>query len=254
MASAIARGGEEPALAQRLAAEQERGRFTAAQRLDRELDLVLVRAEHHVRDGFGTGLGAVEPRRVGREDQRRDAAASGLVDRVGDIGADRLRPLRLAHPARHVVGHADDVGRERRVERLMVGGLVADDVDDRGAGPARVVQIRQAVAETRTEVQERGRGLAGHAPVPVGRAGRDTFEQHEDRPHLRNVVEGGDEVHLRRTGIREAHVDAVRDERPQDRVRTVHDLGLLMSVEERSGVEDAGRIRITSSGPHIPNS
>ncbi len=106
-----------------------------------------------------------------------------------------------------------------------------------------VVQIREPVAESGPEMQQRRRGPAlVHASVPVGGPGRDTFEQREDRAHLGHVVERGDEVHLRRARVREAGIDAVRDERPEQRVRTVHDVGLLHSVEEGSGIQDAVRV------------
>ena len=65
-------------------------------------------------------------------------------------------------------------------------------------------------------------GRTGHAAVAVGRAGGDAFEQREDRAHLGDVVERGDELHLRCTRVREAHVDAVRDQRADECVRAVH--------------------------------
>ena len=55
-----------------------------------------------------------------------------------------------------------------------------------------------------------GRRPAGHARVAVGRAGGDALEQREHRAHLGHVVERGDEVHLGRAGVGEAHVDARR--------------------------------------------
>ena len=79
-------------------------------------------------------------------------------DRVGRVGArrrrccvdvrtqpDTLRATRL------------DVGLERRVVLLVVGGVVADDVDDRRAARAGVVQVGEPVAEPGPEVQQRGR-------------------------------------------------------------------------------------------------
>ena len=78
----------------------------------------------------------------------------------------------------------------------VVGGVVADEVDDRRAGPAGVVEVRGAVAETRPEVQQRGRGALRHAAVPIGGAGDDALEEGQDGAHLRDGVELGDEVHL----------------------------------------------------------
>jgi hypothetical protein len=104
----------------------------------------------------------------------------------------------------------------------MVGGVVADDVDERRARPAGIVQVCEPVAETRAEVQQRRRRLAGHAPVPIGGAGDDPFEQAERGAHLGHRVERGDEVHLGRARVREAHVDVAVDERPDERLRSVH--------------------------------
>ena len=47
----------------------------------------------------------------------------------------------------------------------MGGGVVADDVDDGGPGPPGVVQIGDAVAQSRPQVQQGGR-RAGPAMRP----------------------------------------------------------------------------------------
>ena len=100
--------------------------------------------------------------------------------------------------------------------------MVADDVDDGRLRLARVVQVGEPVAETGPEVQQRGRGPIGHAPVAVGRAGRDAFEEREHAAHLGHGVERGHEVHLRGAGIHEAGVDAARDQRADERLGAVH--------------------------------
>jgi hypothetical protein len=61
-------------------------------------------------------------------------------------------------------------------------------------------------------VQQRAGRLAGHARVAVGRAGDHALEQPEDGAHPGLLVQRRDEVHLRRAGIGEAHLDAGRDE------------------------------------------
>ena len=65
-------------------------------------------------------------------------------------------------------------------------------------------------------------GRSGHAPVAVGRAGGDAFEQREHAAHLGHRVERGHEVHLRRARIHEAGVDSARDQRADERLGAVH--------------------------------
>ncbi len=90
--------------------------------------------------------------------------------------------------------------------------MVADDVDDRTVGPTGVVQVGQAVAEAGAEMEQGGGGPAGDARVPVGGAGGHALEEGQYRPHRRDVVEGGHEVHLRGTRVHEAGVDTVVDQ------------------------------------------
>jgi hypothetical protein len=125
-------------------------------------------------------------------------------------------------PPRHRPGEPDDVGRQRRVELGVVGGVVADDVHDRRRRPARVVEVGEPVGEARSEVQQRRRRALGHAGVAVGHAGHHALEQPEHRPHPVDPIDRRHEVHLRRAGIREAHLDATRDERAQEALGPVH--------------------------------
>ena len=78
----------------------------------------------------------------------------------------------------------------------MVRRVVTDDRHDRCVTATRIVQVGEAVAETRAEVQEHGCRRLTHAGVPVGRACRRTFEEREHTAHLGHRVEGGDKVHL----------------------------------------------------------
>ena len=81
------------------------------------------------------GVGALGPRHVGGQDQRGDAAAAASGPRPRPRPRRRRRPrcvVGRAQPARHVAGDGLDVGVERRVVLLVVRGVVADDVDDRG--------------------------------------------------------------------------------------------------------------------------
>ena len=75
----------------------------------------------------------------------------------------------------------------------MIGGVVANDVHDRGRGAARVVQIRQPVGKARPAMQQRRGGLAGDPGVPVGGTGHHAFKQPKDAAHAGHAVERGDE-------------------------------------------------------------
>ena len=90
--------------------------------------------------------------------------------------------------------------------------MVADDVDYRALSLAGVVQVREAVAQARPEMQKcRGR-LARHACIAIGGSGYHALEQAQDRPHPGKAVKGVDEMHLGRTGIGEADVHATCDD------------------------------------------
>ena len=107
-----------------------------------------------------------------------------------------------------------DVRSERRVVLGVIGGVVANDVHDRRGGAAGIVQIGEPVGQTRPEVEEGRRWALGHAPVPVGHSGDDALEQGEHGPHPLDSIDRRDEMHLRRAGIGETHVDVTCDECP----------------------------------------
>ena len=169
VACAMRDAATQAALAQRVPADEQRRGLAAAQRLGRELDRVVGR-RHDARRVDVAAPGSAPSSHdtsAGRISVATPPAAR-LVDRLDRVGADGLRTLRLAHPARDVARDADDVGRERRVERLVVRRVIADDVDDRRARPARVVQVREPVAEAR----DRGATAWPRACRPCGRSRR----------------------------------------------------------------------------------
>ena len=131
----------------------------------------------------------------------------------------------------------------------VVGGVVAHDVHDRRPGPAGVVQVGDPVAEARPQVQQRGRRATRHPAVAVGRPGDDSLEEPEDGPHLGHVVEGGDEMHLRRPRVHEAdvtsHATSVRM-----RAWAPFIVGRLSSVEEYVRSEDPVRVEGVFDPPH----
>jgi hypothetical protein len=118
---------------------------------------------------------------------------------------------------------------------LVVRRVVADDVHDRRVGATGVVQVGEPVAEPRAEVQQRRRRSPGDPGVAVGGTGDDTLEEGEYGPHLGHVVEGGDEVHLRRAGVGEAHVDAGGDEGADEGLGAVHGVLLTFRRAGRGG-------------------
>ena len=87
----------------------------------------------------------------------------------------------------------------------------------------RVVQIGHAVREAGPEMQQRRGGLVRHPRIAVGRAGHHALEKAEDAAHALDPVERGDEMHFRRAGIAETHIDAARDQRPYKAFRSIHD-------------------------------
>lgn len=100
--------------------------------------------------------------------------------------------------------------------------MVADDVDHRAPCPPGVVQVGEPIAQTGAEMEEGGRRPAGHPCIAVGCTGRHPFEQGEHAVHGLDLVEGGDEVHLRGARVHEADIDSVVDEGAHERIGSVH--------------------------------
>ena len=91
-------------------------------------------------------------------------------------------------------------------------------------------------------------GLVGHAGVAVGGAGGDALEQGQHAAHLGHVVEGGDEVHLRGAGVREADVDAGVDERADEGLGAVH--ATTSGSQIAPGVQDPGGVERRLDAAH----
>ena len=105
-----------------------------------------------------------------------------------------------------------DVGGERCVKLPMKSRVITNDIDDRRMRPQGIVQVRQTVGETWSEMQQRHRRTIEHARVSVGRAGDHAFEQAKHAAHSVDAVEGSDKVHFRCAGIGKADVDVVVQE------------------------------------------
>ena len=178
----------------------------------------------------GRRAGGPAPGRGRRTTTRRPAARAWRRSRAGRWprrSRRRRRPPRrrrapTSGTSPRPAGRGPDVGLERGVVALVVRRVVADDVDDRGVGAPRVVQVGEAVAEPGPEVQQRRGRAAGHPRVPVGRAGGHALEEAEHAAHLGHVVEGGHEVHLGGARVHEADVDAGRRPASRGAHGTVH--------------------------------
>jgi hypothetical protein len=155
---------------------------------------------------------------VHRNHQGGDLSRSGhrrrhALDRVLPEGVrGRHGPIPAGHGARERL----DVRGERRVVLEVPAGVVADDVEDRRARAARVVQVRQPIGQAGPEVQQGERRFRQHAAVPVGSARANPLEQSEDRAQADRCVERTDEWHLGGAGVGEADVGARRCCRLQD--------------------------------------
>ena len=170
-------GGRDPAgrlqalPVQRVPAQQDQRGLVPAQDRGRRVDDRPGRRRGRPERERPRGLGAVGPGQVGRHDQvamvpprprpRRPRPRPGQVPGV----------QRAAHPAGHRPGQRVDVGLQRRVVALVVGGVVADHADQGSAGPPGIVQPGQAVAQAGPEVQQ-GRRRAARSSARTRRPPR----------------------------------------------------------------------------------
>ncbi len=170
------------------------------------------------------GHAAVGPGGVGGQDQGGDLPRrrARRLDRHRGVAPDRRRRGRTAHPAGHAARPALGIRGQRRIQRTVIGRLVADDVHDRGGSAARVVQVGERVRESRPAMEQGGRRLARHPRIAVGRAGHHALEQAQHAAHAGDAVERGDEMHLRRAGIGEARVDAAGEQGGDEGFGAVH--------------------------------
>ena len=131
-------------------------------------------------------------------------------------------------PARVRAGHADDVRGQRRIIALVWHGMVPDHIDHRRPGPAGIVNVCTAIEIARTEVQQRHGRRPGHTRMAVRRACRNALEQAERRLDARLMVERGDEMHFRCSGIGEARRHAMIGQSGYERLSAGHGLGWLV--------------------------
>jgi len=95
----------------------------------------------------------------------------------------------------------------------MICGVIADHVDHRRSGAARVVKIGQAIGQPWPQMQQSYRRFVGHARITIGGAGHDPFKQAKHRADSRLAVDRGDQLHFRRAGVGKTGIDAAGGQR-----------------------------------------
>ena len=88
----------------------------------------------------------------------------------------------------------------------MVGCVVADDVDHRRVGAPGVVHVGEPVGESGSQMQKGRSRPVRHARIAVGRARNNALEQPEHAPHIADLIQRRDEVHLRGARVGEADI------------------------------------------------
>ena len=91
----------------------------------------------------------------------------------------------------------------------MVRGMLPDKIDNGHLCPACIVQIRETVGETGTEMQDGARRLFRHARITVRSSSHNSFEEAEHAAHFRQPVERSNQMNLRsarvcKTGVNTA--------------------------------------------------
>ena len=86
----------------------------------------------------------------------------------------------------------------------MVGCVVADDVDHRRVGAPGVMHVGEPVGESWPQMQKGRSRPVRHARIAIGRARHNALEQPEHAPHIADLIQRRDEVHLRGARVGEA--------------------------------------------------
>src|SRR5579862_457367 len=115
-----------------------------------------------------------------------------------------------------------NIGSKRSIVAQVMGGMLPNHINHRYMGPARIVEICQAVAKAGTEVQQSARRFPGHARVAVCRASYYTLKEAQHAAYFRDAVEACDQMNFRCAGIGEAGVNAVADQRANQIFGPVH--------------------------------
>jgi hypothetical protein len=101
-------------------------------------------------------------------------------------------------------------------------GVLADYVHHRHVCPARIVQVRQAVSETRAEMQKSTRRFFSHACVAIRRSRNYSLKEANNTVNFRHVIECGHEMNLGSAGIRETRINTSGCQGANQTFRTIH--------------------------------
>src|SRR5580698_8603027 len=95
----------------------------------------------------------------------------------------------------------------------MTSRMLANHVDDRHLRPTGVVQVRQTVGETGTEMKESASWLFCHARIAVRGTRHHAFEKTKHAAHFRDSVQCCHDVDFRSAGVREASINPSGNQR-----------------------------------------
>jgi hypothetical protein len=100
--------------------------------------------------------------------------------------------------------------------------MLPDDIDKRRMGAPGIVEIGDAVAETRTKMEQGHGRLSLHPAESVSRAGADTLEQPENGLDARYPIEGDNDRQLGCAGVGKTYLDPTVDGSLDKRFSSVH--------------------------------
>ena len=100
--------------------------------------------------------------------------------------------------------------------------MITDDVDYRRARASSVVEVRQAIGEAWSSMQQGCRRSTLHPPITVSRAGDHSLEEANHAPHGWPPVERRHKVHLGGSGIGKTDVNAVGEQHFAKSIGSVH--------------------------------
>ena len=106
--------------------------------------------------------------------------------------------------------------------RAIITLIIARDVDEEAIGAFRVVQIREAISEPRTHMQQGRSWATGHPGVAIRSPGADTLKQAKHGAELRHRIELLNDLHLRRTRIGKDPLDAGGNQTSDKTLCAVH--------------------------------
>jgi hypothetical protein len=112
--------------------------------------------------------------------------------------------------------------------------MLAHNVDDRHVCPARIVQVRDPIGETRTEMKKSACWFSGHPCIAICGCRDNTLKQTEYAPHSSLSVECRNDVHFRGARIRKANFDPSGDQRRNQTFSPVHQFTTLGTAFQES--------------------